>query len=469
MSQKKNLIEDALIQLQEVQKRVSENGEEILSLTMKEEIDQLVQESISKTGVSNKKKSSGNIVEGKKKGKKDSEETTEADDDIDDTEDDEINNLEGDEEDELEDLDDLEGDEEDELEDLDDLEGDEEDELEDFQDMDGDDDVIDARDWSSDETLKVFKKLDGEDKIVVTRDGDNLNIKDTDTDSEYIIQLSPNEIEMFKESFGDGEFDYMDEGDEFDDMDFEDDEFEDDGFKELDDYEDDEFSDMDFEDDEFDDMDFEDDEPIVGNDLEEKMYEIEMSEEEDDDTKVEKKETKEASRTLGNGKKWGRNGLKKPRTAPRHLEVESKKNSKTIDSKMNMTIKKLMNENKALKEKNGEYIKALKQIKDKLTEVAVFNSNLAYAVRLFTEHSTTKSEKLNIIKRFDDVNTIKESKSTYRRIKNELNKQGGKNIVEEQLNKINKTHTSGATKLHESKTYENPQFARIKDLMKKIR
>lgn len=70
MSQKKNLIEDALIQLQEVQKRVSENGEEILSLTMKEEIDQLVQESINKTGVSNKKKTRDNIVEGKKKGKK---------------------------------------------------------------------------------------------------------------------------------------------------------------------------------------------------------------------------------------------------------------------------------------------------------------------------------------------------------------------------------------------------------------
>ena len=39
-----------------------------------------------------------------------------------------------------------------------------------------------------------------------------------------------------------------------------------------------------------------------------------------------------------------------------------------------------------LREKNEEYKKALDFFRNKLNEVAVFNSNLAYSTRLFTEH-----------------------------------------------------------------------------------
>ena len=49
-----------------------------------------------------------------------------------------------------------------------------------------------------------------------------------------------------------------------------------------------------------------------------------------------------------------------------------------------------------------------------MNEVAVFNSNLAYATRLFTEHSTTKQEKINILDVSISVETIKESKSLYK-------------------------------------------------------
>ena len=46
-----------------------------------------------------------------------------------------------------------------------------------------------------------------------------------------------------------------------------------------------------------------------------------------------------------------------------------------------------------LKSKNEQYKKALKVFKNKLNEVALFNTNLAYVNRLFTEHSTTKTRK----------------------------------------------------------------------------
>ena len=171
---------------------------------------------------------------------------------------------------------------------------------------------------------------------------------------------------------------------------------------------------------------------------------------------IKKIETTEASRTLGNGKYWGREGLPKPRTAPRNLRKES-----------------LDNEVEVLREKNKEYRSALDVFRTKLNEVAVFNSNLAYATRLFTEHSTKKQEKINILRRFDSVESLKESKSLYQTIKNELgsdNKGGDRSITESIERTVVKTSSTGsASSLIESKTYENPQFLRMKDLMTKIK
>jgi len=170
-----------------------------------------------------------------------------------------------------------------------------------------------------------------------------------------------------------------------------------------------------------------------------------------------KVETKEASRTLGSGSKFRKGGLPKPKA----------------HSKFNINIEEGVNNNELqiLREKNEEYRKALNVFRNKLNEVAVFNSNLAYATRLFTEHSTSKQEKINILRRFDSVETIKESKSLYKTIKDELSSTGSQNksINESVERKIEKTASSGsAANLIESKTYENPQFLRMKDLMSKI-
>ncbi len=167
----------------------------------------------------------------------------------------------------------------------------------------------------------------------------------------------------------------------------------------------------------------------------------------------EKMETKEASRTYGMGSKSGR-GLRKGITPNRNLTFES------VDHK----------ELEILREKNEEYRKALNVFRNKLNEVAVFNSNLAYATRLFTEHSTSKQEKINILQRFDGVETIKESKNLYKTIKDELSTSKGQQVNESIERTIQKTPTTGsAINLIESKTYENPQFLRMKDLMSKLK
>jgi hypothetical protein len=178
-------------------------------------------------------------------------------------------------------------------------------------------------------------------------------------------------------------------------------------------------------------------------------------------TPVKKVETKEASRTMGNGSKNGSRGLRKARTNNRNYEFNPFK----------LSEEKSQNEVNLLREKNEEYRQALDVFRTKLNEVAIFNSNLAYATRLFTEHSTTKQEKINILRRFDNVETLKESKNLYRSIKDELTS-GSK--TDEKLNEsiertVNKTVSTGSSaNLIESKTYENPQFLRMKDLMSKI-
>ena len=156
---------------------------------------------------------------------------------------------------------------------------------------------------------------------------------------------------------------------------------------------------------------------------------------------------------MGAGRRFGKHGLPKPKAAPRHLNAES------VNSELNL-----------LREKNEEYRKALNVFRSKLNEVAVFNSNLAYATRLFTEHSTTKQEKINILRRFDSVESLKESKTLYKTVKDELSSQSGNKLVKESIQeKIERTPSSGsAANLIESKTYENPQFMRMKDLMSKM-
>jgi ABC-type Zn uptake system ZnuABC Zn-binding protein ZnuA len=122
-----------------------------------------------------------------------------------------------------------------------------------------------------------------------------------------------------------------------------------------------------------------------------------------------------------------------------------------------------------LREKNEEYRKALNIFKEKLNEVAVFNSNLAYATRLFTENTTTNQEKINILRRFDSVETLKESKGLYKTLKEEFDAKSAETIAESVSTKVSKTPVKGSSSnLIESKTYENPQFMRMKDLMSKI-
>jgi hypothetical protein len=517
MKENKSLVQEALIQMKQVEEAIAENAKGILASTMKEEINQLVKESLSE---------------------QEDEDEIDLDADV---------NTDADNDEMEMDIDtDM------------DMDSDEEEMDMDFgmdMDMDSEESPIDLTDASDEEILKVFKAMGEDDGIIVKKDGENVHLTDDDADVEYLVKLGESDYDHYRgaekddakhikdlEKDMEDDSEYTEEMDEdvydvidaifdgdvsdVDSSDIEDDEDETEVVYEITLDEDDDMEEDDMEE-TYDDMEvYETYKPkgegmgkakfsykkttggfdekmkqgpksvgtgkakfdykkgenmggkskVVKAETKEGDYGMNMGDKsktmkgkEDYTTKkgmtnskgekaFEKSETKEAARTYGMGSKEGR-GLRKGITNNRNYNY----------SNSGVKVESTQEEVRMLREKNEEYRKALNVFREKLNEVAIFNSNLAYATRLFTEHSTTKKEKINILRRFDDVETLKESKNLYKSIKDELNSVDTKSINESVATRLNKSVTTGSsTTLIESKTYENPQFLRMKDLMGKL-
>ena len=387
----KSILEQALLQVQTLEEAVKANAKGILASTMKQELNDLLKESIEEED-----KEDENLPDSDEEttddlpvttGDEDGLDNDESDDSDDDTMNDEP----------TKDIDSLDSDETDfdTMDNMGDFGGN-------FSDEDDEEDVVDMSNAGDEEVLKVFKAMKPEDGIIVKKDGDDIEF--SDGEDEYIIKLDD---EMGDEM-----------GDEPVSPDF-----------------DEEIS-----------------EEVSEDYNEDVVYEIELDEddtnEEDVYEKTKEEEMGESSRTIGNGY---------------HAGIDSKTKYKAGNKRdeINEEVSKL-------RKQNGEYKKALVLFKEKLNEVAVFNANLSLATRLFTESSTTRQEKLNILKRFDSISTLKESKNLYTTIKSELETK--KPISESVVDKITSAPITSSTQvLSESKAYENPQFKRMKDLMSKIK
>jgi len=488
MADKKNLVEEALLQMENLQEAITNNAKGILASTMKEEISELVKESLGEEEV-------------EKVSEMETEENVEMSEQEEiDVEDVEVDDAEDDIEDALEDLGldmggDMESDNDEEL----DL-GDEEmlmtdlpgDDLE----VDDEEEVLlplDLTAASDDEVLKVFKAMGEEDGIIVKQDGDDVHLADSETDSEYVIQLGESEEEEVAESMGD----HLGEDETEEDVVYEIEIGEEDAHEE-------EMSEGDYGGNKGDESkshrDYEANEGKYGGNKgdESRSHRDYMEEEETSEGKYGGNKGDESKSHRDYESNEGKYGGNKGDESKSHRDYESNEGETSETARTNASLRKYPNaksapeevrtyakgrlrpavrENKELKtevqqlrEKNEEYRKALNVFKNKLNEVAVFNSNLAYATRLFTEHSTTKQEKINILRRFDGVETLKESKSLYKTVKEDL---GGKEtdvVTESVQSKVSKTPSKGsANNLIESKTYENPQFLRMRDLMSKLK
>lgn len=120
------------------------------------------------------------------------------------------------------------------------------------------------------------------------------------------------------------------------------------------------------------------------------------------------------------------------------------------------------------KSSESDYKSAIKNLKSQLQEVALFSSNLTYTIKLITENSTTKDEKLDILKRFDNAKNLSESREIFNTMQSQFtsNKIATKQMVEEKIMEAPKA--SGSSKLNESTAYTNPQLDRIREIIGKI-
>ena len=73
----------------------------------------------------------------------------------------------------------------------------------------------------------------------------------------------------------------------------------------------------------------------------------------------------------------------------------------------------LLEENKQLKEIMG-------QVKQQLSEAVLINASLAKVIKLVTENATSRDEKINILNRFNKVQSLNECKNLYNQISEEL-------------------------------------------------
>ena len=463
MSMEKNnsIVEEALLQMRAVEDAINENAKGILASTMKEEISELVRESLGGS-----KKSKKSLVE------------QEEEDDVDVTDETDDYTEDGDD---TEDFDETEFD-------TDVMAG--------FPPVTGVEDdnqdamaPLDMTQAPMSDVLKVFKAMGDNDGIIVKKDdAGNIRLTDSNKDSEYLIQMDgmdntdmpmraqTNENVLYELSFDDEEDgdEYVEYGEYDESADPTDTSGESGAFTAEGWDEDEDEDEIVYE------LEMEESFKPKGNvgkmkfkypsKLRKGVTEMGDDEEEnewkemddmaydpfvdEDDDEEEAGETKESARTLGNGSRNypQRKSLPKMRVRPTNEGVTKELN--------------------LLREKNEEYKKALDFFRNKLNEVAVFNSNLAYSTRLFTEHTTTKQEKINILRRFDSIESLKESKNLYKTIKTEIDSTSSdKGVFTESIErKVSKTPQNGSsTNLIESKTYENPQFMRMKDLMTKIK
>lgn len=426
MAEKKSIIEEALLDIQNIQKALNANTKEILRSVAKEEIDSVVKESINE--IYEEEDMDSPEGETELGGMADA-----ATDDIDAPElggeesaDDELVSLDGSEE----------------------VEPEMEPELGMNADALGGD--LDMTAASDDDVIAIYKKLSGDDEIEIVGDEIHLNISEP---GEYVVKTNGSTLGG-AETDMDMDMDDMDMemGDEEGDTEYEiemGDEESDDMGMEMGDEESDEDAPADL-------VSVDDEEGVEG----------EESEEEEEVEQLDEKIAIGTGMSVGthrNPKAAGSIGAaenpksKLEESASRKLVLETTKKYNT-----------LLTEAKKLKSENEEFRKSLKMFRTQLVETVVFNSNLTYVTKLFTEHSTTKAEKERIIQRFDnEVSNLKESKKLYHAIGKEL--ESRKPIAESVQNKIIKEATTGVSKqLTESTAYVDPSTSRILELMKRV-
>ena len=435
MAEKKSILEEALLDVKNIQSALNANTKEILRSVAREEINSVVKESLMKNEEFEEEDLESPEGETELGGVADAA-AADVNPMGDEESDDELGNVGSDEVAPMG------------------LDNGMDSELGDEEELGGEelgDEPMDMTGASDDDVLAIYKKLSGEDEIEIVGDEIHLNVTEP---GEYIVtkggkspvSAAP-EAPIEEPIDGEEELEAP-EGEEETEYEIE-------------------MGDEDGEEEEAEES--EETEELEAPEGEEETEESEESEESEEEEEEEEEEELNEAIPVGltqSKRIPGKANIGQPHGAGAEKLDESV--NKKVIVEVKQKYNNLLTESKKLKSENEEFRKALKVFRNQLVETVVFNSNLTYATRLFMEHSTTKAEKENIIKRFDnEVSNLVESKKLYKTIASEL--ENRKPINESVDNKITKTvSTSTSKQLNESTAYVDPSTKRIKDLINRV-
>lgn len=267
------------------------------------------------------------------------------------------------------------------------------------------DDMYDLTNSPIEDVLKVFKKVKPEDSVIVTTLGDGkINLKDDESDEEYIIDLGEeSEVELGETKR------------------------------------------------------YEEDADIVVE--EDTMLEIELGPEEEGEGEIDEKNLTQSYSTNR------RSGVLS-QTRAEYAPGENKRDGSQLVSetklveKLNKMYSKKLN---AIKEENQQLKEALGLFRDKLKENAVLNNNLGKYVKLVTENTTNKNEKVSILERYQNVKSIEEGNQLFETIQKELSTNKKPSLAEEK-----KFTTEPSKLIKEQVMYESDELGKIRGLMSKL-
>lgn len=151
-----------------------------------------------------------------------------------------------------------------------------------------------------------------------------------------------------------------------------------------------------------------------------------------------------------------------------HERERRHRNRTGVNPTMNKTNESVIRELEALQNENKQLKQIAETMRDRLNEAVVINSSLGKIIKLVTENTTTRDEKINIVNRFNDVQSVKESNQLYESISKELkNAHPINNTVD---NAVNGEMLAESKKQNvvETQLYESDDLSSTRDLMHRL-
>lgn len=143
-----------------------------------------------------------------------------------------------------------------------------------------------------------------------------------------------------------------------------------------------------------------------------------------------------------------------------HVKPTSVARYSTSNESLRRKANIVFNENKQLKE-------IAEQIKERLQEACTINASLGKIIKLITENTTTRDEKIDIVNRFNDVKSINESNQLYETISRELQNAHPINNVNNVINGQQLAESKRQT-IVETSMYQSEDLNETIDFMKRL-